>query len=208
MPHAEEHFRDRDAFPIGTDAPPVSGRYHLKPGDLGTIIHLHGTIYAKEYGFDETFEAYVAGPMAEFARSHTDRDRIWVAERGDKIVGCIAIVSASASDAQLRWFLVDPSARGIGLGQHLLRESIAFSREYGYERVFLWTVSPLVAAARLYQSVGFQKTEEKTGRCWGVDLVEEKYVLQLESELGRESTKHKKTLPARRRQKGSFEERG
>jgi GNAT superfamily N-acetyltransferase len=208
MPHAEEHFRNRDEFPLAADAPPVCGRYHLKPGDLGTIIHLHGTIYAKEYGFDETFEAYVAGPMAEFARSHTDRDRIWVAERGDRIVGCVAIVCASASDAQLRWFLVDPSARGIGLGSHLLRESIAFCQGCGYERIFLWTVSPLETAGRLYQSVGFQKTEEKPGRCWGVELVEEKYVLQLDGKKGREAKLHKKTLPARKRQKGSFEERG
>src|ERR687885_147033 len=88
-----------------------------RQGDLGSVVHLHGTVYAKEYGFDPTFEAYVAGPLAEFVRSRTDRDRLWVAERGGRMVGCIAIVAAGPQTAQLRWFLVDPSARGAGLGK-------------------------------------------------------------------------------------------
>src|SRR3974377_1394124 len=81
-------------------------RHDLKPGDLGQIVQLHGTIYARECGFDPTFEAYVAGPLAVFVRKHTDRDRLWIAEREGRVVGCIAIVGASANEAQLRWFLV------------------------------------------------------------------------------------------------------
>ncbi|HWG47379.1 MAG TPA: GNAT family N-acetyltransferase [Gemmataceae bacterium] len=152
-------------------------RHDLKPGDLGSIIHLHGTIYAREYGFDPTFEAYVAGPLAQFVLARTDRDRLWIAERGECIAGCIAIVGISQKEAQLRWFLVDPSARGSGLGKRLLSEALAFCWERGYESIFLWTVSALTTAARLYQAAGFRKIEEKPGKHWGVEGVEEKYML-------------------------------
>lgn len=154
-------------------------RHDLKPGDLGNIVYLHGTVYAQEYGFDPTFEAYVAGPLSEFVRSRTDRDRLWIAERGDRIVGCIAIVGASEKEAQLRWFLVDPSARGLGLGKRLLDEAAAFCKLCGYKSVFLWTVSALRTAAQLYRSAGFEKVEEKPGKQWGVDVVEERYDLHL-----------------------------
>jgi GNAT superfamily N-acetyltransferase len=152
----------------------VTLRTVLKPGDLGAIVHLHGTVYAREYGFDPTFEAYVAGPLAEFVRSPPERGRLWVAERDGQLVGCVAIVPA-AQAAQLRWFLVAPSARGAGLGTRLLAEAVAFCTECGYGSVFLWTVSALTAAARLYRAAGFQKVEERPGRLWGVDVVEEKY---------------------------------
>src|SRR5436853_7200258 len=100
----------------------ITLRHDLRPGDLEAVVSLDGTIYAGEYGFDATFEAYVAGPLSEFVRSHSDRDRLWIAEHGDRIVGCIAIVGTSAAEAQLRWYLVDPSARGLGLGKRLLHE--------------------------------------------------------------------------------------
>ena len=99
----------------------------------------------------------MAGHLAELVRSSTDRDRLWIAERGERIVGCIAIVGASEREAQLRWFLVDPSARVLGLGMKLLREAVAFCKSSGYETVFLWTVIALTAAVRLYRSVGFKK---------------------------------------------------
>src|SRR5262249_16477311 len=95
-------------------------RFHLRPPALAFPVSLPGVIYARECGFDPTFEAYVAGPLAQFVRSRSERDRLWIAERGGRIVGCIAIVGASAREAQLRWFLVDPSARGAGLGRWLL----------------------------------------------------------------------------------------
>jgi ribosomal protein S18 acetylase RimI-like enzyme len=157
----------------------IALRTELRPGDVGMIIHLHGVIYSRERGFDPTFEAYIAGPIAEFVRAGSPRQRIWIAERGSRIVGCVAIVAANPRTAQLRWFLVDPAARGSGLGKRLLHEAVTFCRECGYTDVFLWTESALTIASRLYQSVGFRKTEEKPGRMWGVDLVEEKYELRL-----------------------------
>jgi ribosomal protein S18 acetylase RimI-like enzyme len=160
--------------------PPVSLRHDLRPGDLGWIVYLHGTVYAREQGFDATFETYVAGPLAEFVGSPGNRDRLWIAEAEDRIVGCIAIVGVSPTEAQLRWFLVDPSLRGSGLGKRLLHEAIAFSRQNGYASIVLWTVSALTTAAHLYRSAGFQKVEEKPGRLWGVDVVEEKYQLLLD----------------------------
>jgi ribosomal protein S18 acetylase RimI-like enzyme len=155
----------------------VTLRHDLRPGDLGYLVYLHGTVYAREHGFDPTFEAYVAGPLAAFVRTRSERDRLWIAERGDRIVGCIAVVGTSAKEAQLRWFLVDPSARGLGLGKRLLREAVAFAKRCGYESIFLWTVSALTAAAHLYRSAGFEKVEERPGRQWGVEVVEERYVL-------------------------------
>jgi len=159
--------------------PEVALRHDPEPGDLGTIVQLHGTVYACEYGFDTTFEAYVAGPLGEFVQTRTQRDRLWIAELGERIVGCIAIVGASANEAQLRWFLVDPSARGLGLGTRLLQEAVAFGRSRAYDSVFLWTVSALKAAAKLYRSAGFEWVEQKSGRQWGVDLTEERYLLRL-----------------------------
>lgn len=157
----------------------VTLRTTLAPGDVGAIVWLHGTLYAREYGFDPTFEAYVAGPLAEFVCHPSEQQRLWVAEQGGRVVGCIAIVAASPDVAQLRWFLVDPSVRGAGLGTRLLREAVAFCEEAGYATVILWTVSALTAAARLYHAAGFRKAEEKAGRQWGADVVEEKYELGL-----------------------------
>jgi ribosomal protein S18 acetylase RimI-like enzyme len=158
---------------------PFTIRCNLEPGDLGTIVGKHGTLYAKEYGFDVTFEAYVAAPLARFVCEKTDRDRLWIAERDGAFAGCVAVVGVSDTEAQLRWYLVDPSARGQGLGKQLLHEAVAFCRERGCESVFLWTVGALTAAARLYRSVGFELVEENPGVHWGVEGLEQKYALRL-----------------------------
>jgi GNAT superfamily N-acetyltransferase len=164
---------------VDTPRGPITLRTDLRPGDLGSIVYLHGVTYAQERGFDPTFEAYVAGPLSDFVRSGNKRQRLWIAERDGRIVGCVAIVAASPRTAQLRWFLVDPGTRGTGLGKRLLGEAVAFCKDCGYSEVILWTESALAAAAHLYQSAGFRKTEEKPGRMWGVDLVEEKYELHV-----------------------------
>ncbi len=155
-----------------------SFRHGIRPGDLGWLIYLHGVLYAREYGFDPRFEAYVAEPLARFVSTHTERERLWIAERDERIVGSIAIVAASDAEAQLRWYLVDPSARGLGLGKRLLREALDFCRVCGYESVYLWTVSALTAAARLYLAAGFHKVAETTcERGGGGPIVEQKYVI-------------------------------
>lgn len=160
--------------------PSITIRTGLRPGDLGEVVRLHGVLYAREYGFDHTFEAYVAGPLAEFAGGPTTRQRIWLAERAGRLVGSIAIATATPTVAQLRWFLVEPEARGIGLGRRLLSEAIAFSRAAGYETIMLWTVSTLEVATHLYRAAGFRKVEAVQGTRWGVDLIEERYELTLE----------------------------
>ena len=156
-------------------------RTELEPGDVGAIIRLHGVVYAQEYGFDRTFEAYVAAPLAQVIQAPHPDERIWVADRGGELVGCVAIVRSASSVAQLRWFLVHPSCRGVGLGAQLLSEAIAFARARGYETVTLWTVAGLPAAARLYERVGFRKVEEKPAALlWGVTLKEQRYELKLD----------------------------
>jgi GNAT superfamily N-acetyltransferase len=156
----------------------VTLRTEVRPGDVATLVQMHGTIYAREYGFDETFSTYVDRPLTQFAFAPSPRDRLWIAEHNGQIVGSVAIVGAGASEAQLRWFLVDPSMRGQGLGRRLLHEAICFAADCRYESVFLWTVTALTAAAHLYRAAGFVKVEEKPGH-WGVDVIEEKYVLRL-----------------------------
>ena len=167
-------------------------RHELRAGDVGRIIEFHGAVYARECGFDLTFEAYVARPLAEFVIHRSPDNRLWMAECNGELVGCIAIVGAVESgaaarakitsrDAQLRWFLVHPAIRRRGLGRLLLNEAIQFAKDRGYSAIFLWTVAALADAARLYRSTGFSKVEEKTGRQWGVDVLEEKHVLRLAS---------------------------
>jgi GNAT superfamily N-acetyltransferase len=167
---------------LSAEPTPSTLRTSLRPGDLGTIVHLHGALYAEEYGFDASFEAYVAGPLSEFALRGSSRERLWIAERDGAFLGCVAIVDAGDDVAQLRWYLVVPDARGLGIGRRLLEEAVAFAREQGYVSIFLWTVSALHAAAHLYRAAGFVKVDEEPGSPWGVPVVEEKYVLHFAGE--------------------------
>jgi GNAT superfamily N-acetyltransferase len=161
------------------NASAISIRHELRPGDLGEIVRQHGVLYAREYGFDQTFEAYVAGPLAEFVKAGTGRDRLWIAEAKDQFAGSVAILSGSSDAAQLRWFLVHPAMRGQGLGRRLLNTAVAFAGAQGCHSIFLWTVSQLTTAARLYQSAGFRRVQERPGRLWGTEVIEERFVLQL-----------------------------
>jgi N-acetylglutamate synthase-like GNAT family acetyltransferase len=159
--------------------PGVGIRHELRPGDIGYLTYLHGVLYAKECGWDHTFEAYVAGPLGEFAKSRTGRERIWIVERGGQVAGSVGIVEASAEEAQLRWLLLHPDLRGHGLGRALIEEAIRFCRNSGYSSVFLWTESALKAAASLYRASGFRLTQEATHEMWGTVVTEQRYDLKL-----------------------------
>jgi ribosomal protein S18 acetylase RimI-like enzyme len=159
--------------------PDISIRTDLRPGDLGSIVRLHGVAYGRERGWDVTFEAYVAAPLADFVIRSSPRERLWVAERDGRLAGSIAVVEASPSTAQIRWLLVDPACRGSGLGRELLREALSFCRDCGYTEVMLWTEASLTSAGHLYQSAGFRKVEERPVHLWGADIVEERYEMAL-----------------------------
>jgi N-acetylglutamate synthase-like GNAT family acetyltransferase len=148
---------------------------------MGSVIGLHGVLYAREYGYDNTFEAYVASGLAEFALSYDPgQSRLWVLEREDEIVGSIAIVRRTPQEAQLRWFLLHPHIRHLGLGRILIEKALQFCREKGYTRVFLWTLKHLSIATHLYSSRGFCRTEEKCHLLWGKTITEERYDLILD----------------------------
>jgi len=167
----------------------VSIRNDLKPGDIGYLLYLHGKIYADEQGWDHTFEAYVAGPLAEFAKTHSCREQIWIVEQNRQVMGSIAIVSADryethseksiAGVAQLRWFLLDPTLRGKGLGRILVSDAISFAKSAGYTKIILLTTGSLLAAARIYDAFGFRVTEEVTHDIWGATVTEQCYELNL-----------------------------
>ena len=157
----------------------IAIRTDIRPGDIGSIIHLHGTLYAEEFGFDHTFEPYVAIPLGEFATNQTKRDRLWIVEKEEKVMGSVAIVSRSENIAQLRWLILHPTLRGCGIGRTLIDKALDFCKAHRYESVFLWTIDFLDAALKLYTSAGFKLTETKIHRIWGRELTEERYELRL-----------------------------
>jgi N-acetylglutamate synthase-like GNAT family acetyltransferase len=158
-------------------------RTEILPGDLGEIVALHGRVYAEEYGWDPTFEAYVARALAELVLAPgSEPHRLWIAEQEGSLVGSIGIIGREKRSAQLRCFLVHPKARGRDLGKYLLGEALAFCREQGYASVFLWTTKDLEVAARLYESADFRLTEEVTHVMWGATVTEQRYVLSLEQQ--------------------------
>jgi GNAT superfamily N-acetyltransferase len=157
----------------------VSIRNALRPGDIGAVIELHGLLYAREKGFDHTFEPYVAVPLAECVKRAAERERIWIVDCNGRVSGSIAIVEHSRNEAQLRWLLLDPRLRGLGIGRALVKDAIAFARQKAYRSIFLWTVSGLVEAEHLYLSFGFWQTEQKKSRIWGTELTELRMELTL-----------------------------
>ncbi len=154
-------------------------RVDALPEDVVGVVALHAELYAKELGFDPSFENYVAKPLSEFVRAKDIRGRLWLAQQDSRLVGRIAVVPSSTSVAPIRWFLVAPEARGRGLGRKLLENALQFCQEAGFERIFLLTVSALTTAARLYRAAGFQKVEATPHRLWGVGVVEERYEFAL-----------------------------
>lgn len=143
-----------------------------EPGDLGWMIERHGVLYAREHGWDPSFEALVARIVADFAEAHDPaRERGWIAELDGERAGCVLCVARSETVAQLRILLVDPAARGRGIGTRLVDECLAFARAAGYERIVLWTNHPLVSARRIYEAAGFELDGEEPVHMFGHDLV-------------------------------------
>jgi DNA-binding MarR family transcriptional regulator/GNAT superfamily N-acetyltransferase len=156
------------------DAGPESRTTYIlrshQPGDMGWVVHRHGVLYAQEYGYDETFEALVAEIAAKFIQ-HFDpkRERCWIAEKDGEIVGSVFLVMKSKTVAKLRLLLVEPSARGLGIGKRLVNECLRFARQVGYKKMVLWTQSELPAARHIYQEAGFHLALQKKHQSWGRD---------------------------------------
>jgi GNAT superfamily N-acetyltransferase len=150
------------------------------PGDLGWVIQRHGLLYAREHGWDTDFETLVGRIAVEFAERHDPGvERGWIAELGGRPVGCVFCVRADEETARLRLLLVDPGARGHGVGRRLVAECLAFARAAGYRRIVLWTNDVLVSARRIYEAEGFVLDAEERHRSFGHDLVGQSFSLAL-----------------------------
>ena len=150
------------------------------PGDIGWVVQQHGEIYAREYGWNSSFEALVADIAGEFLlKFQPEWERCWIAELNGERVGAIFVVRKSASVAQLRLLILAPAARGLGLGGRLVDECIAFARRKGYRKMVLWTNSCLLAARGIYAKRGFQLTKSEPHVSYGQQLVGETWELKL-----------------------------
>lgn len=159
-------------------APKTSNEPYLlrthQSGDMGWVVHRQGLLYWQEYGYDEDFEALCAKIVAEFIENFdSKRERCWIAEKEGEIVGSVFLVKHSRDVAQLRLLLVEPAARGMGIGKRLVEECVRFARQAGYRKITLWTQSELHAARHIYRKTGFSLVRKKAHHSFGKDLVAE-----------------------------------
>lgn len=165
--------------PPGDTSDPVIIRSH-RPGDIGWVIHRHADLYAREYGFDGSFEALVAKVGGDFLTNYDPEfEHCWIAERNDEILGSVFLVKKDKATAQLRLLYVEPTARGLGVGGKLVDECIRFARRKHYKKMTLWTNSILHAAIHLYEEAGFEMVDEEPHHSFGQDLVGQTWDLTL-----------------------------
>jgi DNA-binding MarR family transcriptional regulator/GNAT superfamily N-acetyltransferase len=164
----------------GSPRPPLVVLRPLRAGDLGWVVQRHGALYAQEYGWDETFEGLVARIVADYAEEHDERrEHAWIAELDGEPVGCVFCVRKADDVAQLRILLVEPAARGLGIGTRLVTECVDFARRAGYRQMVLWTNDVLVDARRIYERAGFRLVAEEPHHSFGHDLVGQYWALDL-----------------------------
>ncbi|HEX7115441.1 MAG TPA: helix-turn-helix domain-containing GNAT family N-acetyltransferase [Steroidobacter sp.] len=153
-----------------------------QPGDIGWVVNRHGVLYNREYGWDETFEAMVAGIAASFIKNYDPRrERCWIAEKDGENVGSVFLVKHPDQEgvAKLRLLLVEPHARGLGIGRRLVQECTRFARQVGYRKITLWTDSSLAAARRIYENEGYRLVHREPHHSFGHDLIGETWELDL-----------------------------
>lgn len=165
------------------DEIPKSNSYVIRspiPGDMGWVVYRHGTLYSQEYGWDERFEALVAGIVADYMKQHDpSREASWIAEKDAKNVGSVFLVRHSDEIAKLRLLIVEPDTRGLGIGARLVEECIRFAKQSGYKKIQLWTNSCLHSARKIYERVGFQLIEESPHSMFGEGLIGQTWELVL-----------------------------
>jgi peptidyl-dipeptidase Dcp len=155
----------------------ITIRTDIRPGDLGMITYLHGILYQDEYQHGVSFESIVAGGLHEFYSTYNPtNERLWIAEDNGKMIGCLLLKNRGET-AQLRYFLIEPEYRGIGLGNKLLQLFIDFAKACKYKSAYLWTTNELDKAHHLYQKIGFTLTAEKPSTGFGKPLIEQRYDL-------------------------------
>lgn len=170
----------QEALNAPSDTTPSFTLRPHRSGDMGWIVYRNGVLYAQEFGWDEAYEALVASIVSTFLKSfNPEREHCWIAERGGETVGSVLCVQRSASTAQLRLLLVEPHARGLGIGHRLVDECVLFARRSGYRRIMLWTNGVLVAARSIYEQAGFRLVSEKRHHSFGKDLVGQNWELRL-----------------------------